>query len=183
MFIIWGVGSRQKVSKFLVDTVCENCGSHCHMNLIKRYKCGTIFFIPIIKANTKYFILCPTCGTLKQITKQEFKELNQQFKTTGNSVVCLNNAQSQQSNNYYKSASAYNSLNRANLEDDAPSMHTLITQDIDKQIERIKQKNYKLTPQNIERLKPALKQLLIKKYDNEFIVESSINDYFNHLKY
>ena len=56
MFLIWGGGHREKETKYFVADICDQCGTIGKKGITKTYFCGTIFFIPVIVCNKKYFV-------------------------------------------------------------------------------------------------------------------------------
>lgn len=178
MFLIWGFGNGVKKTKVLVRDCCGACGHIAVMNIIKTYACGTIFFIPIIKCNTKYYIQCPHCGAGRRISKQEFKQLNAQFETCGN-VIDINS-----------NIVEINSVNKdikpvieTKPQEQEKSLNTLISEEIDKTMAKVKaNQNYILTEDKINKLKVALKQNLTKKFGEEQIVNIAVDEYFKKVK-
>ncbi|MBP3581946.1 MAG: zinc-ribbon domain-containing protein, partial [Clostridia bacterium] len=70
MFFIWGFGKRSNYTGELVKDTCGNCGTEQNMNILTEYNYGSLFFIPILKMNRKYYIVCQHCGAGKQIGKK-----------------------------------------------------------------------------------------------------------------
>ena len=136
-----------------------------------------MFFIPIICWGTKYFIVCPRCGAGRQISKQEFNDLRNAYKTTGQPVqLTANNVQ----NNVV--VEEVRPVVETKPQVQEKSLNTLITEEIDKTMAKIKSnENYVLTEDKINKLKIALKQNLTKKFGEERIVEIAIEQYFSKL--
>lgn len=74
--IIWGFG---KVTKKMLGNVerryCKYCETEGVWQLCVMRTWFTLFFIPLIPYATKYCIVCPTCGSYVQLTKEEYISL------------------------------------------------------------------------------------------------------------
>lgn len=163
MFLIYGVRNRQKIKKPLVVATCKGCGKETVKQTIKTDTCGTLFFIPIVVMNSKYYIACPECGTLEKITKKKYKkikELNKQKK-----VVYMSEVEQvllQESNGKF-------------TEKDK------MIKDIDEIMKRLANVSYEATPENKERLKNAIKQNLAKTYSDQKLISKTVDEYFSNV--
>ena len=166
MFILWGIGRRKTGTKYLVEDTCDNCRTSGNMNIFKTYGCFTLFFIPIIKANTKYFAECPHCGAVKQLEHHEFNLIKDAYyngqihKSINQNVVVINDTQSNNLNKLNNSIS-----NQEKME---------IIAEIDTLVKKFKELNYEINKSNVANFKVALKRKLQEKYTNDKIIDEAI---------
>lgn len=81
--IIYGWGkTTDKIVGEYAPSQCQNpnCGVWIGRQLIKRRTWFTLFWIPIIPYKTEYFLLCANCKLGTQLSKEQFKELEQALK-------------------------------------------------------------------------------------------------------
>lgn len=169
MFLIYGTRNGKKVMKFLVREICGSCGKVSDMTIVKTYTSATIFFIPIFSVNKKYFLICPHCGNIKQITKKEFKAIKEQ-------------AQNGQVVNLGGHNISDNQV-QTNVEVVAPQkveMQNQINKEIETIVNKLKEKNIAITKSNLQSVKDALKQRLMTKYQDEKLLEETINNFFKN---
>ncbi len=165
MFYIWGFGKARKNTGVLVQESCNKCGTSQKMNIVMEYSYGSLFFIPIVKLNKKFFVICPGCGAYKQISKQEFKEIK---RANNNALI-------------YKSADVV--VNEEKIEPLANENFELknkIIKEIDSIIKQLKERNYVLTEQKLPNFKVVLKEQLLKTFDNEQVVDETVEEYFKN---
>ena len=173
MFVIWGVGSRRNYTNVIKRETCDRCGVTSDINIIADYKCGTIFFIPVFKFGKKYFEVCPNCGAFKEISKREFKEIklaNRKGLVFESNDVAQINAPVQ----LVKSAEVEEvSEVKISKED--------VTKEINVIIKKLKEREYVLTAEKLDKFKLVLKGQLMKKFADETIVDEAIADYFKNV--
>lgn len=163
MFLIYGVRNRQKIKKPLVVASCKGCGKESVKQTLKTDTCGTIFFIPIIVANSKYYVACPECGTLERITKKKYKaikELNKQKE-----VVYMSEVEALLTQKAGAKLSTKDKM----------------IKDIDEIMKRLAGISYEATAENKDRLKKAIKQNLAKTYTDEKLVSKTVEEYFSNI--
>lgn len=173
MFVIWGFGSRRKYTDVLVKDTCDACGTQQNMNILMDYGCFTLFFIPVIKFGKKYYEVCPHCGAGRQLTKKEFKAIKAASKKglvyeTKDITV-------------KKEPEIVLELESKAEAKETSVQNNEIKQEIDRIIEKLKEKNYELTADKIARFKPVLKEQLMKKFANEKEVDAVIEAYFKNI--
>lgn len=163
MFLIYGARNRQKVKKPLVVATCKGCGKESVKHTIKTDTCGTIFFIPIIVANSKYYIGCPECGTLERITKKKYKAIKQLNKEK--EVVYMSDVESLLGQQTPASVSTKDKM----------------IKDIDEIMKKLAGISYEATAENKDRLKQAIKQNLAKTYSDEKLISKTVDAYFANI--
>lgn len=63
MFIIWGWGGkRHKNHRPAAIIKCNGCFEKGEWSLVEIYKSFSLFFIPIISYDNKYFLVCNNCS-------------------------------------------------------------------------------------------------------------------------
>lgn len=72
MFLIIGMADRTKVLPFEDDEmhICKSCGQYCKYEIIMKYSVLTLFFIPVIKWNKRFFAKSSCCKTLFDMTNE-----------------------------------------------------------------------------------------------------------------
>lgn len=64
MLILWSFGSKQKNFNHDKVFICDRCGQYGRYEGIMTFNHFSLFFIPIIKWNKRYFVKTTCCGTL-----------------------------------------------------------------------------------------------------------------------
>ena len=75
MFFIFGWGTQ---TKKILDEINFNVCNHCHKENFKLTKVtswATLFFIPIIPYEQKYYILCPNCDFGYEIDEDKAEKM------------------------------------------------------------------------------------------------------------
>ena len=70
---IFGINNKQEEIEFVDDIQCRNCNNNKGGRLIKTFNLFHFFFIPIIKWNEKYYIICDNCKSTYEIPKEKGK--------------------------------------------------------------------------------------------------------------
>lgn len=70
MFFIFGVSSKQENFDFSQTTICKTCGSYGRLEAFMTYSYFSLFFIPILKWNKKYYIKSTCCGSIYTIDEE-----------------------------------------------------------------------------------------------------------------
>lgn len=198
MFIIWGSGKRKKVTKYTIPDMCGCCGTGAHMNIIKIYNYGHIFYIPIFTCNKKYYVECPKCGAARQMTKEEFKQVKLAYK---NGQMPANQAtpipqqqaqplqdqnpveipQPQQSMGIVAEQQPVEQLVKEKPNTQAPRqaiVEKLIWQDIDKVMANLVSKDLVQDNEKFNMFIGSLKMSLFKKYGDANVINKVIAEYF-----
>ena len=172
MFVLWGFGRRSNYTGELVKDICGGCGTTQNMNILTEYNYGSIFFVPIIKLNRKYYIVCPRCGAGKQISKSEFKAIkaaNRRGLIYEPQDVVVKKEEKTLIENVSKIEEP------KNLEAD-------IIAEIDSLVKLLKEKNYVITPEKHDKFKIVLKEQLKKKFNDEKMIDEAIDKYLKNMK-
>ena len=162
MFYIWGIGRARKNTRVLVKDNCNNCGTTQNMNIVMDYGYASLFFIPIVKVNKKYYVVCPGCGAYKQISKREFKAIKKQNQTA---LV-------------YEPTEVVVAKEDPKAIDETSTLKIEIIKEIESLITQLKEKNYVLTDEKLPHFKQVLKEQLLKTFNNEQVVDETIEEYF-----
>ena len=72
---ILGTDNKLKEIKKLDNLSCKTCDSNEDIKLIKNYSYFHIFFIPIIKWNINYYVLCDKCNSVFKLKEEKGKLL------------------------------------------------------------------------------------------------------------
>jgi len=70
MFFIGGISSKQDTLDFNQSTVCSNCGKYGRFEIITEYMSFSLFFIPILKWNNKFYVRSSCCSSIYSIDKE-----------------------------------------------------------------------------------------------------------------
>lgn len=70
MFFIFGISTKEKKLDFTQSIVCSNCGSYGRYEAFMTYSYFSLFFIPILKWNKKYYITSTCCGSMYSVNKE-----------------------------------------------------------------------------------------------------------------
>lgn len=62
MVFIGGWGDKSKILGNSKLVQCENCNNVNSFNVVEKSKRVSAYFIPIIKWNYRYYLLCPVCS-------------------------------------------------------------------------------------------------------------------------
>jgi len=77
MFFFYGWGTKSKEYDYFVNTPCDNCKGFQPKQVVGTYSYISLFFIPIIRWNKQYYLACNECGSIKEISKEEFQQIKQ----------------------------------------------------------------------------------------------------------
>lgn len=70
MIFIMGITTKQKKLDFYQNWICPRCGKYGRLEVYMEYMCLSLFFIPIIKWNKKYYVHSSCCGSVYSIDKE-----------------------------------------------------------------------------------------------------------------
>lgn len=72
---IFGVENKEKEIKDINNVTCKNCGRMTVYKLVKSYNEFHFFFIPIIKWNTKYYVIARCCNSVYEIPAEKGRKI------------------------------------------------------------------------------------------------------------
>ena len=75
MFFVFGINNQFKELNINQNIFCNVCGNYGHYKAFVTYMVFSIFFIPIIKWNKKYYLQTSCCDTVYEINKDTGKKL------------------------------------------------------------------------------------------------------------
>ena len=67
MFFIMGISSGQKELDYQQVITCSACGKYGRLNVFMTYTVLTLFFIPTIKWNKRFYVQTSCCGTVYEL--------------------------------------------------------------------------------------------------------------------
>lgn len=70
---IFGIDYKEKEIKIIENFYCKACTEGKTGKLIKRFSYFHFFFIPILKWNEHYYIVCQECQKIYEISKEKGK--------------------------------------------------------------------------------------------------------------
>lgn len=70
MFFIAGIAANQKQLEHNQMLICPTCGKYCGIEVSMTYMYFSLFFIPIIKWNKKYYVKSSCCQSIYSISKE-----------------------------------------------------------------------------------------------------------------
>ena len=68
MFFIFGVSPKKDKLDFNQKMICPSCGRYGRYEAFAEYTCFSLFFIPILKWNKKYYVKSSCCGSIYLIS-------------------------------------------------------------------------------------------------------------------
>lgn len=68
MFFIVGVSPRRDKLDFSQNMICPNCERYGRYEATVEYTCFSLFFIPILKWDKKYYVKSSCCGSIYSIS-------------------------------------------------------------------------------------------------------------------
>ena len=73
MFFIMGISQGNKELSFTNGSmnICKSCGSYTTYKVFMTYMYLSIFFIPLIKWNTKFYVQSPCCDSIFLLNKEK----------------------------------------------------------------------------------------------------------------
>ncbi len=80
MFLIFGVTEKQRDIEFSQFHTCSICGSYSNFEVYQTYTAFSLFFIPVIKWNRKYYVKARCCGSLYTIDESLGRDIENGIK-------------------------------------------------------------------------------------------------------
>lgn len=70
MFFVFGINNATKELKYHKTVICSQCGSYGRYQVYMTYMCFSLFFIPIIRWNRRYFVRMSCCDTVYELNAE-----------------------------------------------------------------------------------------------------------------
>ena len=71
MSFICGVNQGQKQFDFHQTVVCPRCGRYGRYEVFMTYLCLSLFFLPVLKWNRRYFVRTSCCGAVYALNPEK----------------------------------------------------------------------------------------------------------------
>lgn len=81
MFFVFGMSTKEKDIDFQQTVICPVCEAYGRLEIISLYNYFSLFFIPILKWNKKYYVQSTCCGSLFTIDKDLGKSIENGRRT------------------------------------------------------------------------------------------------------
>jgi hypothetical protein len=69
MFFIMGISTKEKKLEYVQSILCSRCELFGRLEVFMTYTYLSLFFIPIVKWNKKFFVTTSCCNTLYNLDK------------------------------------------------------------------------------------------------------------------
>jgi hypothetical protein len=76
MFFIFGIANGEKKIEFVQTMVCSRCGQFGRLEAFMTYMYFSLFFIPILRWNKRYYIKSSCCNTVYEIDRELGKRIH-----------------------------------------------------------------------------------------------------------
>lgn len=70
MFFVFGISNKEKKLEFNQTIICTQCGKYGRYEVIMEYMYLSLFFIPVLKWNKKFYVRSTCCGSIYLISKE-----------------------------------------------------------------------------------------------------------------
>lgn len=70
MFFMMGITQGKKDLDYNQVIICEHCGSYGRYQFFMTYMCLSLFFIPCLKWNKKYYVQTTCCNTIYELDSE-----------------------------------------------------------------------------------------------------------------
>ena len=76
MFFICGMSQGKKLLDYTKTVICAMCGGYGRYQVFMTYSYFSVFFIPIIKWNRRYYVQMSCCNTVYELNPEKGRKLN-----------------------------------------------------------------------------------------------------------
>ncbi len=76
MILLFGTRASLE-AMLLVSFICNYCGVHAPQQVYRRVNRFTLFFVPLFRVSTKYFVECSNCGGATGLTREQAEHAQQ----------------------------------------------------------------------------------------------------------
>lgn len=77
MFFFYGWGTKADKKEVYDQKFCPTCNALVPFHGVIQYDYFSLFFIPIIKWNKRYYMECPYCGNAYSISKETYQQIKE----------------------------------------------------------------------------------------------------------
>ncbi len=70
MIFVGGMSSKQEKLDFAQSILCQRCGCFGSLEVFMEYMYLSVFFIPVMKWNRRYYVRSTCCGSLYEISSE-----------------------------------------------------------------------------------------------------------------
>lgn len=93
MFFIFGISGKEEKFDFSQTNICKSCGAYGRLEAFMTYSYFSLFFIPILKWNKRYYIRSTCCGSLYAIDETLGKAIKrgEKMKIEDSDLESVNN--------------------------------------------------------------------------------------------
>lgn len=70
MILLFGTRATESLL-VMVSFVCNFCGRHANQEVYERVNRFTLFFLPLFRLSTRYFVTCTNCGGTTELNRQQ----------------------------------------------------------------------------------------------------------------
>ena len=70
MILLFGTRATESLL-VVVAFLCNFCGRHAQQEVYERVNRFTLFFIPLFRVSTRYFVTCTNCRGTTELTRQQ----------------------------------------------------------------------------------------------------------------
>lgn len=76
MILLFGTTAKLE-QMLLVSFICNFCGVHASQQVYRRVNRFTLFFVPLFRVSTRYFVECSNCGGVTSLTREQAEHAQQ----------------------------------------------------------------------------------------------------------
>ncbi len=174
MIIFFGSSRKIKPIDIYENDVCGICKQPNKMQLHEVSSWFTLFFIPIFKITSEYFLVCPACKANRKIPKKEAKALIAEYKNGG--AATQRNVRAEVKHQV-QAPVAEAVAPTASVDNDA-KVRAMIVEDIGAVLASIKNPDVLKDSSNFDKLYYSLNNGLSAKYGDKQLVDSVMKEYF-----
>lgn len=77
MIFFYGWGTKADKKEVYNQNFCPTCNTVVPFHAVIQYDYFSLFFIPIIKWNKRYYMECPYCGNAHAISKETYLQIKE----------------------------------------------------------------------------------------------------------
>ncbi len=70
MILLFGTRASESLI-VIVSFICNFCGQHARQEVYERVNRFTLFFIPLFRLSTRYFVTCTNCGGTTELNRAQ----------------------------------------------------------------------------------------------------------------